>query len=213
MNCRKCGQKIDDHVCFCPNCGTQCYQSTQKETHSISKKNLKKRVWWILGIAIICGLVLTAVFIVTKQRTGLGKQEAQQKLNAVLEDVYQESSSDNFIIEALDGNVTVRVDRIYFKKGNYIASCTVSSPDVATAIRDYVETLSGDERASYTDVVKELINEINVAGTITKSFDVRFVKNQGDWCPVVPEEMVVFCCGNVHELLPLLYSIIEGSEQ
>ena len=212
MFCRKCGQRIDAEASFCPNCGTQCNKPAPKDSQSSSKKNLKRRVWWIWGIGIICGLVLIAVLIVLKQSFGLGKQEAQQQLNAVLEDVYQESSSDNFIMEALDGNVTVRVDRVYFKNGNYIASCTVSSPDVATAIRDYVESLSRDEIASYTDVVKELTDEINTTSTIMETFEVRFVKSQDDWHPIVPEKMVAFCCGNVHELLPLIYGILEGGE-
>lgn len=209
MGCTNSGKKIDDHTSFYSNRSAQCYQPVQKGLQSSAKKNLKKHVWWTCGI--VCGLALMVAIILLAQNGGLEKQVAQQKLDAMLATVYQESSSDNFVVEALAGNVTIQVDSVYVKEGNYIASCIVSSPDVASAIGDYVGSLTVDENASYTDVVKELTDVINSASIITETFEVRFIQTQDDWHPIIPEEMVAFCCGNVHELLPLIYGILEGS--
>lgn len=176
-------------------------------------KKPTKGTWIILGGVVSCVLVLVAVLAMLKLHTGPSKKEAQEQLNTMLESVYEGSSPDNFIIEALNGNVDVCVERIYPKNDNYIAECTVSAPDIATSISNYVNSLPANEDALYADVIKALKNELQTAPIITKSFDVRFVNFQGNWSPVVPEEMVIFCCGNIHELLPLIYGILGGSEK
>ena len=174
-------------------------------------KHSNKKMWMILVGAACCVFVLVTVLAVLKKDAGLSKKEAQEQLDIMLEAVYEGSSPDNFIMETLNGNVDVCVDRIYAQNDSYIAECTVSVPDVATSISDYLNTLPENETALYTDIVSELKDHIQTAPIITKTFDVRFVNKQGDWQPIVHEEMVIFCCGNIHELLPLIYSILGGS--
>lgn len=180
-------------------------------TEVASKRNPKKKWLLVVGVAC-CVFALAAELAVLMLNPNLGKKEAQEQLNAVLENVHNASSSDNFIMEALNGNINICVDRIYAKGDACIAACTVSAPDIATTISDFIKTLTINDVMPYTDVVKTLKDKLQTAPIITKSVDVRFVNYQGEWQPIIPEEMVAFCCGNVHELLPLIYGVLEGSE-
>lgn len=219
MFCRKCGKKISDQVAYCNYCGTQTIFDQVNAKHSAvdlsylptTKKPGSQRRWglWITT-SIIAIVVLLAVLIGNHSKVALTVQEAQAKIDAALEDVYQEASSDNYIAQLLNGKVKITVNSIRSTEKGYLAECTVTSVDIATPILNYLLDLDKGTIDTYSNAVADLQKAITKADEIQQTFRVEFIQVNGEYKAMFPEEMVVFCSGNIQELLPKIDDILQG---
>ena len=58
--------------------------------------------------------------------------------------------------------------------------------------------------------MEELNKKLKTADQMKKQFVIEFVAVDESYEPVIPEDMVAFCNGNVHELIPLFVGLLEG---
>lgn len=219
MFCRKCGKQINDQATYCSYCGAQNISNRSKSKHPVidlsdhptAKRHVLQRRWGIIIVASI--LVIVALLTITNinlDKDIVTIQEAQAQMNAALEDVYREASEGNYIIQALKGKVGITVESIRSTEDGCLAECKVTSVDIATAVLNYLLDLDEDTIDTYSNVVANLQKEITKAEKIQETFHVEFIKVDGDYKAILPEEMIVFCSGNIQELLPKLYEILQG---
>lgn len=182
----------------------------RQQSYTTPKKPAKSRRV-ILIITLVCILVFLITLIVLREKPTFDKQIAQNQLNAVLDNFHKESSDNNYITKALHNNVAIHVDSVYAENNDYIAICTVTAPDIATSIEDFINTLNSSQEILYTNIEKNLENHIQTASIIKKTFNVRFTKSNEEWQPILSDEMINFCSGNIYDILPLIYSILEGA--
>lgn len=217
--CRKCRKQISNQATYCPYCGANNASTRAKSkrhlTDAANQPSMKKRFsrrWW--GICIIASiLVIIAFLLITicnQNRVILTTQEAQAKMDSALEDVFREASSDNYIAQSLKEKVRITVDSLESTGDGYFAECTVTSVDITTPLLDYLLGLNDGAIDAYSNVVEGIRKEIAGAEEIQQTFYVEFTQVNGGYKATLSEEMVVFCSGNVQELLPKLYEILQG---
>lgn len=219
MYCRKCGKQISENAEYCSYCGVQNLTSQTITKHpAINSRNqpadmksASNQRWGIwIGIIAFVVVVFLIVWIAKQNRMVLTVEEAQSKMDTALEDIYQESSPDNYIMQALKEKVVITVDSIQSTEDGCLAKCTVKSIDIATPILNYLLGLDDDAVDTYSNVVTELQKEIAGANEIQQTFLVKFIQVDDEYTAMLPEEMVVFCSGNIQDLLPKLYEILQG---
>lgn len=218
MFCRKCGRQIDDRASFCNYCGTSnkpvevdvANLVIDTPSHSTTKKSMSKKWLIIITAGILLIVVALAIGITSQNKAKLTKQEAQLKIDSALEAVYQEAASDNFILQTLKKTVKINVNSVKQAENKVFADCTVTSLDIATPILDYIQNLEEGSVDNYANVIIGLTDAISDAPETQKSFQIEFIQANDEYKPVFSEELVVFCSGNVHDLLPKLYTILQG---
>lgn len=219
MYCRKCGKQINENAEYCSYCGVHNpanppiakQPATKVYNHATSKKRVSNRhigIW--IGTAALVIAIILAVCTAKQSNTGLTLEYAQSKMDAALESLYQEASIDNYIIQSLKGKVSITVDSIISTEDGCLAECTVTSVDFTTPILNYLMLLDSNAVGSYNNVVSELKQELSKAEEIQKTFHVQFAQTDNGYTVLFPEEMVVFCSGNIQELLPKLYEVLQG---
>lgn len=219
MFCRKCGKQISDQTAYCTYCGVQITSNRVKAMQPIidlpnqptTTKSVSQQRWsiWIAAsIFVIAALLI--ILIGNQSKVVLTVQEAQAQMDAALQDVYREASSDNYIVQSLKGKVKITVDSIKSTENGCLAECTVTSVDIATPILNYLLDLDESTIDTYSNVVTDLQKTISEADEIQQTFSVEFIQVNGEYKAMHPEEMVVFCSGNIQELLPKLYEILQG---
>ena len=137
-------------------------------------------------------------------------EEAQEKIDITLREVYQEPAPDNFITDALEKTVIIRVDSVMQTKKGACANCTVTSLDLATPILEYTQNLDQDSIDSYVEIAAELIEVISDVYEMEEDYQIEFIRVNGEYTPVFTEELIEFCSGNIHDLLPELYAVLQG---
>lgn len=219
MFCKKCGKQISDQAAYCPYCGIQNTSNLVNAKHPAidlsnlptSKKPVSQQRWGIWIAASIFVIVAFLIIMIGNQRkVVLTVQEAQAQMDAALENVYREASSNNYIVQSLKGKVKIAVDSIKSTEDGYLAECTVTSADIATPILNYLLDLDEGTIDTYSNVVADLQKAITEVDEIQQTFSVEFIQINGEYKAMLPEEMIVFCSGNVQELLPKLYEILQG---
>ena len=210
MRCSKCDKYIDyklKYWKYCPFCGAEIPEELLPPY--VPKRSALAMWLSIIGVIVVIAVALTIVFT-SRRKDILTKQEAQEKINISLSEVYQEAAPDNFIVDALEKTVEIQVDSVKQTKDGAYANCTVTSLDLATPILEYMESLDQDSIDSYVNVTIGLVEAISDAYEIEENYQIEFIKIDGEYTPVFSEELVVFCSGNVHDLLPKLYAILQG---
>lgn len=170
---------------------------------------MKKKIVWIVA-GVLSGMVFFTIWTINQGVDTLTVQEAQALMDTALEEVYREASSDNYIMQTLKGKVEINVDSIKSTEDGCLAECTVTSVDIATTIFNYLLDLNEGTVNTYSNVVADLKKEITEAEEIQQTFRVEFIQMNGDYKAILPEEMVIFCSGNIQELLPKIYDILQG---
>lgn len=219
MYCRKCGKQKVGNAEYCSYCGVQNltrqtitkHPAINARNQPADTKSVSNQRWGIwIGIIAFAAVVFLIVWIAKQNRVALTVEEAQSKMDTALEYIYQESSPDNFIIEVLKEKVVITVDSIQGTEDGCFAQCTVKSIDIATPILNYLLDLDDSAVDTYSNVVTELQKEIAGAQEIQQTFLVKFIQVDDEHTAILPEEMVVFCSGNIQELLPKLYEVLQG---
>ena len=211
LYCSKCDRKITGVLKFwkyCPYCGAEIPRGIP-ESPAADNTSLKK-LFIIIAACILLIAVVLVVGITSRNQAALTKQEAQEKIDAALASVFQEASSDNFIVQALEKTANIRVDSVKQTNNGIFANCTATSLDLATPILEYIQTLDASRVDSYANVIIELTAAISDAPETQKDFQIEFIQVDNEYQPAFSEELVEFCSGNIHELLPKLYTILQG---
>ena len=93
---------------------------------------------------------------------------------------------------------------------SFFADCTVTSLDIATPILAYMQKLEKGSIDTYANVTMGLIEAISGAPEIQQFFQIEFVQADDEYVAVFSEDLIIFCSGNVHDLLPQLYLLLQG---
>ena len=111
MFCRRCGEKLEDNVQFCPKCGSPVNQNPvgnrpelepdleQKHADRPQGTVKKKAKWpWILAVIVILAAVIIAgVLVMKKQKTKKQYQETVSNADKYLEDMDYEKAEDSYL--------------------------------------------------------------------------------------------------------------------
>lgn len=210
MRCSKCDKYIDyklKYWKYCPFCGAEIPEELLPPY--VPKRSALAMWLSIIGVIVVIAVALTIVFT-SRRKDMLTKQEAQEKINISLSEVYQEAAPDNFIVDALEKTVEIQVDSVKQTKDGAYANCTVTSLDLATPILEYTQNLDQDSIDSYVEIAAELIEVISDVYEMEEDYQIEFIRVNGEYTPVFTEELIEFCSGNIHDLLPELYAVLQG---
>lgn len=217
MFCGMCGKPIGSEVNYCPHCGAAVVpvQPTPADPPKSRKKHRTGRI--VFGIISAIVILVAGILVIRhiRQKTQvpapiLTVTEAQEQLDAALESVYENASSDNAIAQTLADTVRIEVVSVEPSADGFSAECEVTAPDLATALSDYVFSLDTVQPAAYSDIVDDLLGALRNAAQMEETFRVEFMETGDGYELLIPEEMVVFCSGNAQDLLPLLDEHFQG---
>ena len=139
---------------------------------------------------------------------GMTLEEAEVLMNNTLQSVFQDASQDNYIAKKLKEKVHITALSIEFTGDVYLLDCAVVSLNVAATLEEFFISLeSGEEE--YSVVVAELENVLATADEVTESFQVQIIKVNDEYVVKFSQEMIDFCNGNVQQLLPWIYEILQ----
>ena len=111
MFCRKCGEKIDADMKFCPKCGAPINQNTagirpelepdleQKQTGGMQRLVKKKSKWSVIVavIVILAAVIVAGVLVMKKQQTKKQYQKTVANADKYLEDMDYEKAEDSYL--------------------------------------------------------------------------------------------------------------------
>lgn len=209
MRCSKCDKYIDyklKYWKYCPFCGAEIPEELLPPY--VPKRSALAILLSIIGAILLIAVGLTIGIIIYRNNM-LTIEEAQEKIDITLREVYQEAAPDNFIVDALEKTVEIQVDSVKQTKDGAYANCTVTSLDLATPILEYTQNLDQDSIDSYVEIAAELIEVISDVNEMEEDYQIEFIRVNGEYTPVFTEELIEFCSGNIHDLLPELYAALQ----
>ena len=177
-----------------------------KKSNGASQTPPKRKRLAILLLAVAVILLVAACVFAFGAKGRLSVKSAQAQLDEVIDSVFDQSSG-NYMTHLLQPAVSVNVNSVKKTSTGYIAKCTVASLDLETVTLQLLSELSNDT-CTYAEAVTLLQQRLSAATEMQQDFQVEFIRIGEAYQPVVPESMMVFCNGNIQNVLPQLYEIM-----
>jgi hypothetical protein len=191
--CKVCGLITTDNDAVCRSCGAPLY-SIQEVLKSHPSRFI------IAGAVSVCLLlVLALTLILFPGRTKLTRPDAQQIVDEMILAIYKDGTGKNVFLDATADVVSVQVDELTRKKDVYYAQCTVTTVDVAPAMEALLQNVAVSGASSYDEALQTVADIVRHSSPITAEFTVQFYQEDDSYTAVIPEQMLLFCMGNLQE--------------
>lgn len=219
MFCHYCGKKMDEKAAFCPYCGRNTIitnvDSFEKQSTGTASTKKSKRIVIVISIAIaVLSLVIVSILVNNQLQSdkslNLTLEDANGILTDSLDSIFESADESNFLSQSLRNQISVQVESISEEEGQVLAKCQVTAPDYKKAITDFLDELEDGSPNDYSELMEKLNMNLKAADQMEKQFVIEFVAINESYEPIIPEDMVVFCNGNVQELIPLFVELLEG---
>lgn len=165
-------------------------------------QKIKRRGLIALFFSLAAIIALSLYFFINSPKENtLSIDEAQQLLDATLEETLWSAEETNFLLEKLKQSVSIDVNNVQISEAGYLVDCTVTSIDAANAIMEYLRSSNLDQEYSYEMVLSGLEDAVTNAELVSEDFVIELVPNGDGYDVLFSNDLIDFASGSVENLI------------